>query len=71
MLELPWTSVQTLATARELAMVTGVNSVSVGNLAAHIADKPRHWGTRSMPVDPAALLRSLETEQRGTIGVGE
>ena len=30
-------------------------------VAGHFADKPGHWGTRRMPVDPAALLRSLET----------
>jgi AmmeMemoRadiSam system radical SAM enzyme len=32
-------------------------------VAGHFADKPGHWGTRRMPVDPAALLRYLETEQ--------
>jgi pyruvate formate lyase activating enzyme len=28
-------------------------------IAGHFADKPGHWGTRRVPVDPAALLRSL------------
>ena len=32
-------------------------------IAGHFADSPGHWGTRRMPVDPAAFLRSLETER--------
>jgi pyruvate formate lyase activating enzyme len=34
-------------------------------VAGHFANKPGHWGTRRMPVDPAALLQSLETEPHG------
>jgi pyruvate formate lyase activating enzyme len=40
-------------------------------VAGHFADKPGHWGTRRVPVDPAALLRFLETEQQGTLGAGQ
>jgi AmmeMemoRadiSam system radical SAM enzyme len=40
-------------------------------IAGHFGDKPGHWGTRRVPVDPAALLRSLESDQRGAIGAGE
>jgi pyruvate formate lyase activating enzyme len=29
-------------------------------IAGRFGDQPGHWGTRRMPVDPAALLRSLE-----------
>ncbi len=32
-------------------------------VAGHFAEKPGHWGTRRLPVDPAALLRSLETKR--------
>jgi pyruvate formate lyase activating enzyme len=32
-------------------------------IAGHFADKPGHWGTRRMPIDPAALLWSLESER--------
>ncbi|MCS7467900.1 AmmeMemoRadiSam system radical SAM enzyme [Stieleria sp. ICT_E10.1] len=31
-------------------------------IAGHFGDKPGHWGTKRVPVDPAALLRSLEPE---------
>ncbi len=31
-------------------------------IAGHFEDTPGHWGTRRLPVDPAALLRELETE---------
>ena len=30
-------------------------------IAGHFADKPGHWGTKRVAVDPATLLRSLET----------
>ncbi|WP_182868163.1 AmmeMemoRadiSam system radical SAM enzyme [Stieleria mannarensis] len=33
-------------------------------IAGHFGEKPGHWGTKRVPVDPAALLRSLETEAR-------
>ena len=39
-------------------------------IAGHFADKPGHWGTRRMPVDPAALLRSLEPEQQDATEAG-
>ena len=35
-------------------------------VAGHFDVQPGHWGTRREPVDPAALLRSLESERRGT-----
>ena len=39
-------------------------------IAGHFAERPGHWGTRREPVDPAALLRSMESDQRGAIGAG-
>ena len=36
-------------------------------VAGHFAERPGHWGTRRMPVDPAAFLRSLETERVKTV----
>ena len=30
-------------------------------IAGHFAEKPGHWGTHRVPVDPASLLRSMET----------
>ena len=32
------------------------------HIAGHFADKVGHWGTRRVPVDPGALLRTLESE---------
>jgi pyruvate formate lyase activating enzyme len=29
-------------------------------IAGHFADQPGHWGTRRLPVDPSALLHSLQ-----------
>jgi pyruvate formate lyase activating enzyme len=31
-------------------------------VAGHFGEKPGHWGTRRVPVDPAALLRTLEAD---------
>jgi pyruvate formate lyase activating enzyme len=33
-------------------------------IAGHFGDEPGHWGTRRVRVDPAALLRSLETSNK-------
>ncbi len=35
-------------------------------IAGQFADKPGHWGTRRMPVDPASLLRTLESRELDT-----
>jgi pyruvate formate lyase activating enzyme len=35
-------------------------------IAGHFGERPGHWGTRRLPIDPAALLRSLESERPKT-----
>jgi pyruvate formate lyase activating enzyme len=104
MMDTPPTPRETLVTARDIAIETGLKYVYIGNvrdpkrentycagcgklvverhgyelgayhldenacrscghsIPGHFADQPGQWGARRIPVDPAALLRTLATE---------
>ncbi|NIL98803.1 MAG: AmmeMemoRadiSam system radical SAM enzyme [Planctomycetales bacterium] len=40
-------------------------------IAGHFAETPGHWGTRRLPVDPAAVLHELESAQQRPPAAGE